>query len=108
MIDLQDIITTKRELLSRATCSLSPINYSAGMAEDQKERYIQYLAEQNQDLRLTSDAMKLVLEDFMAQMKDLKDQVSSMESKHADLENRLSEEHKLRKSAERKINVSSI
>ena len=103
MIDLQDIITTKRELLSRATCSLSPINYSAGMAEDQKERYIQYLAEQNQDLRLTSDAMKLVLEDFMAQMKDLKDQVSSMESKHADLENRLSEEHKLRKSAERKI-----
>ena len=39
------------------------------MAEDQKERYIQYLAEQNQDLRLTSDAMKLVLEDFMAQMR---------------------------------------
>ena len=103
MIDLQDIITTKRELLSRATYSLSPINYSAGMAEDQKERYIQYLAEQNQDLRLTSDAMKLVLEDFMAQMKDLKDQVSSMQSKHASLENRLLEEHKLRKSAERKI-----
>ena len=103
MIDLQDIITTKRELLSRETYSRNPINYSAGMAEDQKERYIQYFAEQNQDLRLTSDAMKLVLEDFMAQMKDLKDQVSSMESKHADLENRLSEEHKLRKSAERKI-----
>ena len=103
MIDLQDIITTKRELLSRETYSRSPINYSAGMAEDQKERYIQYFAEQNQDLRLTSDAMKLVLEDFMAQMKDLKDQVSSMESKHADLENRLSEEHKLLKSAERKI-----
>ena len=31
----------------------NPINYSAGMAEDQKDRYIQYLAEQNQDLRLT-------------------------------------------------------
>ena len=26
-----------------------------------------YLAEQNQDLRLTGDAMRLVLEDFMAQ-----------------------------------------
>ena len=90
-------------MLSRETYSRNPINYSAGMAEDQKDRYIQYLAEQNQDLRLTSDAMKLVLEDFMAQMKDLKAQVSSMESKHADLENRLSEEHKLRKSAERKI-----
>ena len=64
MIDLQDIITTKRELLSRETYSRNPINYSAGMAEDQKERYIQYLAEQNQDLRLTSDAMKLVLEEI--------------------------------------------
>ena len=39
----------------------------------------------------------------MAQMKELKSQMSSMQSKHADLENRLSEEHKLRKSAERKI-----
>ena len=97
MIDLQDIITTKRELLSRETYSRNPINYSAGMAEDQKDRYIQYLAEQNQDLRLTGDAMRLVLEDFMAQMKELKDQMSSMQSKHVDLENRLSEEHKLRK-----------
>ena len=26
------------------------------MAEDQKDRYIQYLAEQNQNLRLTSDS----------------------------------------------------
>ena len=103
MVDLQDIITTKRELLSRETYSRNPINYSAGMAEDQKDRYIQYLAEQNQDLRLTGDAMKLVLEDFMAQMKELKGQMSSMQSKHVDLENRLSEEHKLRKSAERKI-----
>ena len=103
MIDLQDIIKTKRELLSRETYSRNPINYSAGMAEDQKDRYIQYLAEQNQDLRLTGDAMKLVLEDFMAQMKELEAQMSSMQSKHADLENRLSEEHKLRKSAERKI-----
>ena len=89
MIDLQDIITTKRELLSRETYSRNPINYSAGMAEDQKDRYIQYLAEQNQDLRLTGDAMRLVLEDFMAQMKELKDQMSSMQSKHVDLENRL-------------------
>ena len=72
------------------------------MADDQKDRYIQYLAEQNQDLRLTNDAMKLVLEDFMVQMKELKDQVSSMQSKQSDLENRLSEERKLRQSAERK------
>ena len=39
----------------------------------------------------------------MAEMKELKNQMSSMQSRHADLENRFSEEHKLRKSAERKI-----
>ena len=66
------------------------------MADDQKERYIQYLAEQNQDLRLTSDAMKLVLEDFMDKMKELEEQMASMQSKQSDLENRLSEERKLR------------
>ena len=71
------------------------------MAGDQKDRYIQYLAEQNQDFRLTSDAMKLVLEDFMAQMKELKEQMASMQSKQSDLDNLLSEERKLRKSAER-------
>ena len=43
MIDLQDIITTKQRLLSRETYSRNPIDYSAGMAEDQKSRYIQYL-----------------------------------------------------------------
>ena len=66
------------------------------MADDQKDRYIQYLAEQNQDLRLTSDAMKLVLEDFMDKMKELEEQMASMQSKQSDLENRLSEERKLR------------
>ncbi len=35
-------------------------------------------------------------------MMELKDQMSSMQSKQSDLENQLSEERKLRKSAERK------
>lgn len=63
--------TQKKDVLSRETYSRNSINYSEGMADDQKDRYIQYLAEQNYDLRLTSDAMTLVLEDFMAQMKEL-------------------------------------
>ena len=49
MIELQHIIETKRELLSRETCSRNPINYSEGMADDQKDRFIQYLAEQHQE-----------------------------------------------------------
>ena len=92
MIELQHIIDSKRELLSRETYSRNPINYSEGMADDQKNRFIQYLAEQNQDLRLTNDAMKLVLEDFMDKMKGLEEQMASMQSKQSDLENRLSEE----------------
>ena len=102
MIELQHIIDSKRELLSRETYSRNPINYSEGMAGDQKDRFIQYLAEQHQEDELTKRAMELVLEDFMAQMKELKEQVSSMQSKQSDLENQLSEERKLRKSAERK------
>ena len=101
MIGLQHIIDSKREVLSRETYSRDPINYSEGMADDQKDRFIQYLVDQNQDLRLTSDAMKLVLEDFVAQLKELKEQMASMRSKQSDLENQLSEERKLRKSAER-------
>ena len=103
MIELQHIIDLKKEALSRATYSRNPINYSEGMADDQKDRYIQYLAGQNQDLRLTSDAMKLVLEDFMAQMRELNGRMAStMQSKQSDLEHQLSAERKLRKSAERK------
>ena len=74
------------------------------MAENQKDRYIQYLAEQNQDLRLTSDAMELVLEDFMAEMKELKAQMVVFESNQADVQKELSEKSKLCKSLERKRN----
>ena len=102
MIELQHIIDLKKEALSRATYSRNPINYSEGMADDQKDRYIQYLAEQNHALRLTSDAMNLVLEDFMAQMKELNEQMASMQSKQSDLEHQLSAERKLRQSVERK------
>ena len=59
------------------------------MADDQKDRFIRYLAEQHQEDELTKRAMELVLEDFMTQMKELKDQMASMQSKQSDLENRL-------------------
>lgn len=87
-------------MLSRETYSRNPINYSEGMADDQKDRFIQYLAEQYQEDELTKRAMELVLEDFMAEMKELKNQMAFMQSKQFDLENRLSKERKLRKSVE--------
>ena len=65
------------------------------MADDQKDRFIQYLAEQHQEDELTKRAMELVLEDFMAEMKELKNQMASMQSKQSDLENQLSEDSKI-------------
>ena len=78
------------------------------MADDQKDRFIQYLAEQHQEDELTIKAMKLVLEDFMNNQKSLDEQMASfqsklqmMEDKHKELQHELSEEREKRKSAER-------
>ena len=59
--------------MRRETYLRTPINYSEGMAEDQKVRYIRYLSEENQEHVLTEKAMQLVLEDFMARRKALED-----------------------------------
>ena len=101
MIELQQIIALKRELLGRETCSRSPINYSEGMAEDQKDRFIQYLAEQHREDELTKKAMELVLEDFMARQKELDEKMSVLMSEHSSMKAELLEERKLRKAAER-------
>ncbi len=37
-------LSDRLEVLSRETYSRNPINYSEGMTDDQKDRYIQYLA----------------------------------------------------------------
>lgn len=72
------------------------------MAEDQKDRYIQYLAEQHQEDLLTQKAMQLVLEDFMARQKELDERMAAVMSEQAELKKELAEERQLRKSLERK------
>lgn len=101
MIELQHIIESKKELLKRETYSRTPINYSEGMSDDQKDRYIQYLAEQNQEHILTEKAMELVLEDFVAKQKVLEERMSSFEAlqrsqleQQQALKDQLSEERK--------------
>ena len=103
MIELQHIIETKRELLGRETYSRNPVNYSEGMSEDQKDRYIQYLAEQNQELKLNGEAMKLVLDDFMGKIQELEGKMSAVELSQAGLQKELSEKSKLCRSLERKV-----
>lgn len=104
MIELQHIIESKREVLSRETYSRTPINYSEGMSDDQKDRFIQYLAEQHQEDELTKRAMQQVLEDFMSNQKLMDEKLASMEARQSELEGQLAEERKLRKTAERKGN----
>lgn len=53
-----------------------------GIAEDQKDRYIQYLAEQHQKTLLTQKAVQLVLEDFMAKQKE---QIAAVQSEQSEL-----------------------
>ncbi len=71
------------------------------MADAQKNRFIQYLAEQHREDELTRKAMELVLEDFMARQKELDEKMSVLMSEHSSMKAELLEERKLRKAAER-------
>ena len=62
--ELQHIISSKRALLARGDTPRSAVNYTEGMASEQKDRFIEYLIEQNEDQKLTIRAMQAVLEDF--------------------------------------------
>ena len=54
------------------------------MVSDQKDRFIQYLAEQHQEDELTKKAMRLVLEDFMAEQKLIDEKFAVMEARQSD------------------------
>ena len=62
--DLQHIISSKRALIARGETPRSAVNYTEGMPSEQKDRFIEYLIEQNEDQKLTIRAMQAVLEDF--------------------------------------------
>ena len=72
------------------------------------------MAEQYQEEQLTRKAMELVLEDFMERQKSLEDRMCALQaqqqeqeaqrqSQHDELRHELEDEHKKRKSAERKV-----
>ena len=47
--DLQHIISSKKELLARGDAPRPAVNYTEGMSSDQKDRFVEYLIEQNED-----------------------------------------------------------
>ena len=118
--DLQHIISSKRKLLARGDAPRPAVNYTEDMSSDQKDRFVEYLIEQNEDQKLTIRAMQAVLEDFRKEQEKTNELLAEANSKAAlamaeanakvgqvlsqleVLQSELRQERKERKSLERK------
>ena len=98
--ELQHIIDSKRELLRRETVSRSPINYSADMPSDQKDRYIRYLIEQYEEKDLELRAIKLAVEEFQSVHDGVAASLANLQQEMAEIKSELSSERSRRKAAE--------
>ncbi len=103
MEDLRHIIALRRELLLRETYSRPVINYSEGMCEDQKDRFIQYLAEQHREDELTKQAMEEVLENFISKQKHTDARLAALEAQGSELKALLSEKDRKLARSEAKV-----
>lgn len=106
MKELQHIIEQKRELLARESISRSVLDYSEGMTAEEQKRYINYLAERINAADLENRAMKLVLQDFLDEKKNLAGRLSQLDdvlSRIDSLESSLKDSERKRKAAERKV-----
>ena len=89
-------------------CSRNKVPYHTNeyMAEEQKQRYINYLAERVNADDLEKRAMKLVLQDFLDKQKEYDVRLSKLDAVLSDVEElkkNLASEVKRRKAAERKV-----
>ena len=98
--ELQHIIDSKRELLRRETVLRSPVNYSAAMPSDQKDRYIRYLIEQYEEKDLELRAMKLAVEEFQSIHDGVAESLATLQKEMAEIRSELSSERNKRKAAE--------
>ena len=92
MVKLSEIVNQKRELLMRDTFSRPALNRSEDMSDDQKDRFIDYLADRVTVLDLDKRAMELVLEDFLKTQQQMLDKIASLESGQKALQDSLDEE----------------
>ncbi len=97
--DLQHIISSKRELLARGEAPRSAVNYTEGMSSDQKDRFIEYLIEQNESQKLDLRAMQAVLVDMKDELAKANESLNELTK----LRSELLKERKDRKILERKI-----
>lgn len=102
MQSLQHIIENKRALLARETYSRQPINRSKDMASDEKDRYIEYLANKVNELSLDKRAMELGVEEFQSTFDSVNASLDELRKKMDKIENELANERSRRKKAEAK------
>ena len=100
--DLQHIISSKRELLARGDAPRPAVNYTEGMPSDQKDRFIEYLIEQNESQKLDLRAMQAVLVDMKEELAKSNESLNDFRSEISSLRSELQQERKERKSLERK------
>ena len=100
MVKLSEIVNQKHELLMRETFSRPVLNRSEDMSEDQKDRYIDYLADRVTNLDLDNRAMGLVLEDFLKAQQQLQEEMAALRSDQEKLQSQLIGETRKRKAAE--------
>lgn len=100
--DLQHIISSKRELLARGDAPRPAVNYTEGMPSDQKDRFIEYLIEQNESQKLDLRAMQAVLVDMKEELAKSNESLNEFRSEISSLHSELQQERKERKSLERK------
>ena len=98
--ELQHIIDSKRELLRRETVLRSPINYSAAMPSDQKDRYIRYLIESQEEKDLELRAMRMAVEEFQSIHDRVSESLANLQKEMAEIKRELSSERSKRKAAE--------
>ena len=99
--DLQHILSSKRELLARGNAPRPAVNYTEGMSSDQKDRFIEYLIEQNESLKLDLRAMHAVLEDMKNELAKSNEALVSLQSEISSLRFELQQEREERKVLER-------
>lgn len=103
--DLQHIISSKRELLARGDAPRPAVNYTEGMPSDQKDRFIEYLIEQNESQKLDLRAMQAVLVDMkeeLSKSNESLNELTKLRLEISSLRSELQQERKERKSLERK------
>ena len=82
------------------------LDYSEGMTAEEQKRYINYLAERVNAADLENRAMKLVLQDFLDEKKNLAGRLSKLDdvlSRIDSLESSLKDSERKRMAAERKV-----